>query len=517
MAMPGWHVTNNRGRAWTIAGGWMLAGLVLRVWQFGWFPLREDEALYGYWARLIVSGRDPMLERVAVDKPPFFIYTLARWFQWFGVSDAAGRSLNVLLSFLTLFFLWRLAQRVYGPRVGLWSLAFFALSPFAISFAATMYTDPMLTLWIVLALWAASYRMGLLAGLALGMGFATKQNALLFIPLVFPALFLGRHPRWHAIWHRWRDHPWMRLLADYGFLLTFPAGFSYLVYKIWQWDNWRILPAEIPDFWTQAWHSYGGLGLVAPAAWLTRVTAWWEVWRWWGGGFIGTVVAVGLAMVAVGAAWRTVRRDTTYWTLLFAGFILAYLLLHIVVSFQPWDRYLLPLAPLAAMLTARGAISLWDAAAGQGKGWRWGLAAGLALILGLGAGRAATARIPIGGDHGAYAGLIQVADYLRETVPSYHGVIYQRWLGWQWNWYLWDREERVYWADETMLVEDLAHDPYGYARFVVFPAWHLDEKPALDAALTRFGLHLEERLRVKEGTSGALRFVVYEIEPHVLK
>ena len=551
-------------REWGWAGLWILTGLVLRVWQFGWYPLREDEALYGYWARLIASGRDTMLEWVAVDKPPFFIYTLARWFQWFGVSDASGRSLNVLISALTMVILWRLARRIYGPRGGLWALAFFALSPFAISFAPTMYTDPMLTLWIVLALWAASWRLGLLAGLALGMGFATKQNALLFIPLILPALRLGRSPRWGSVISNQLSvisnqfgvarslFIFLGRFAKHGALITFALGFGYITYKIWQWDNWRILPAHIPDFWTQAWHSYGGLKLVPLADWPAHAAAWWQVGRWWGGWGAGTAVWVGLSLVAVLAAlrgrggignqlavisnqlsvigyWFRSARSlftflkqptkhgslvTDHWTLLFAGFILFYLALHVMFSFQAWDRYLLPLAPLAAMLSARGALLLWDAARGGRAAWRWGWAALLALVIATGAVRAATARIPVGGDHGAYAGLDQVARYLEENVPRHRGVIYQRWLGWQWDWYLWGRRDRVYWADEAMLVADLASDPHGYARFVVFPAWHLEEKPALEAALAPLGLHLEERLRVSDEKTGELRFVVYELEPH---
>ena len=38
---------------------WLGLGMVLRVWSFGWYPLREDEALYAYWARLVASGTRP--------------------------------------------------------------------------------------------------------------------------------------------------------------------------------------------------------------------------------------------------------------------------------------------------------------------------------------------------------------------------------------------------------------------------------------------------------------------------
>lgn len=518
-----------------LVGFWLLLGLALRIWQFGWYPLRPDEALYSVWARLVSSGRDVMLERVAVDKPPFFIYLLARWFDWFGPSDASGRSLNLLISFLTMIFVWLLARRLFGDRVGRWALAMFALSPFAISFAPTVYTDPLLTLWIVLALLLASWRLGLLAGLALGMGFATKQNALLFIPLILLALPLGRWPE--AIHRRYsvlRQKStrgvgyWMFGIGYWILLLTMAGlGFWYVWYKVWQWDGWRILPAEIPDFWTQSWHSYGGLGLVSFADWPTRLVEWWQVWRWWGGGVIGTAVIAGLSLVAVDVAWRAVRRkqhsvgsehrllDSGYWILLFAAFSVGYLALHFFFSFQAWDRYLLPLAPLSAMISGYGALWLWRQMRSWRRLWRWWVAALIALPLIVGAGKAASARIPVGGDHGAYSGLLTVADYLQAHTPGYHGVVYQRWLGWQWDWYLWDGPPRVYWANPEMLVDDLSPDRYGYTRFVVFPGWELQEKQALDTALAAVGLHLEERLRVQGAETGEPGFIVYEIEPHI--
>ena len=544
-----------------LAGFWLVIGLALRIWQFGWYPLRPDEALYSTWARLISSGQDVMLERVAVDKPPFFIYLLARWFDWFGPSDASGRSLNALISFLTMILVWLLARRLFGARGGRWALAMFALSPFAISFAPTVYTDPLLTWWLVLALLLASWRLGLLAGLALGMGFATKQNALLFIPLILLSLPLGRYPT--VFDRRIRKH----LNVVYWLLpfLTAGLGFGFIWHKVWQWDGWRILPAEIPDFWTQSWHSYGGLGLVAPVDWPARLGQWRQVWRWWGGGVAGTVVIAGLSLIAVGAVWREVRDavnsqqesvgnqqsggvrsaaplsslprpsspsskrqaetaslatddrmvNSGYWLLLFAAFSIGYLALHFFLSFQPWDRYLLPLTPLSAILSGYGALWLWERLREWGVFWRWGAAALLSIPLILGAGQAATAQIPVGGDHGAYSGLLTVADYLQENTPGYHGVLYQRWLGWQWDWYLWDGPPREYWADPDMLIDDLADDRYGYTRFVVFPGWELQEKPALDAALAATGLHLQERLRITDEKTGETKFVVYEIEPHV--
>ena len=54
-------------------------------------PLHHDEALYAFWARLIATGIDPMLNSVPVDKPPLFIYVLAILFKKMGVSDIIAR------------------------------------------------------------------------------------------------------------------------------------------------------------------------------------------------------------------------------------------------------------------------------------------------------------------------------------------------------------------------------------------------------------------------------------------
>ena len=497
---------------WAWGALWLVVGLITRLWAFGWFRFREDEALYAYWARLISSGRDVMLEWVPVDKPPLFIYTLAQWFKWFGVTEAAGRSLSVLASMLSLLLLWLLARRLADARTALWTLALFALSPYAISYAHTLYIDPTLTMWLVLALLFASYRLGLLAGLTLGLAFATKQNGLLFIPLVVPALLLGRYPLWLQKYLPRFMRCWLLPL------ITASAGFGYVWFKVWQWDGWRIHPPEIANFWEQSWQSYGGLSIAPLAAWPARLTSWWQVWRWWGGWLPGTALLVGLTIIAVCFAAIQGRRTHHFsvkdlWILLFAAYILGYLLLHLVWSFQPWDRYLLPLAPLGTFLAARGIILLLDAAPARSF-WRWGMVVVLVAVLAVGAGKAAAARIPIGGDHGAYSGVDSVADYLRTHVPRAHGVVYQRWLGWHWLWYLWDGPSPVYWADPAMLVADLSSDPYGYARFVVFPGWELDKKEPLEASLAPLGLHLSERLRVIQSGTDHTQFVVYEIEPH---
>src|SRR6476620_3118525 len=62
-------------------------GFALRLKLLHAFPLREDEAIYGYWARAAVS--DPFFLHVWPDKPPLFIWLLTGAFALLGPSEAA--------------------------------------------------------------------------------------------------------------------------------------------------------------------------------------------------------------------------------------------------------------------------------------------------------------------------------------------------------------------------------------------------------------------------------------------
>jgi len=108
-----------RFRKEAVLVAFLLIGWTLRVWDWNAFPYHPDEALYGYWARLIASGKDPWLFSVYVDKPPLFIYALAGAFKLLGVSEASARVLNVFASFALLPVLWALFRRWFGDAVAL--------------------------------------------------------------------------------------------------------------------------------------------------------------------------------------------------------------------------------------------------------------------------------------------------------------------------------------------------------------------------------------------------------------
>jgi hypothetical protein len=154
------------------------------------------------------------------------------------------------------------------------------------------------------------------------------------------------------------------------------------------------------------------------------------------------------------------------------GFVVAMLLLHWIFGFQIWDRYLLGLVPLVALLAARAWVALGRALPTR----RWRLVYGPVLLLAIGLGLlrpvtlAAQSQVPVGGDHGAYDGIDELAAYLRDQAPA-GSVLYHYWLGYHYRFYLHGDALRLHWYPD---LADLIHDAYVYRReprYIAFPSF----------------------------------------------
>ncbi len=333
-------------------------------------------------------------------------------------------------------------------------------------------------------------------------------------------------------------------------------GLALVLAPVVWWDSLRW--ATRPSFWYQSLQTYGGLGLASPAAWPQRAAAWGQQIGYLFGrppataamlllAALGAVTPVpGDSMMlpsahagdiiggdvchservckpACAAATRQRRIRLcvtervpcfcTRWPcpcsrfILVATYVLAYLAVHFFLTFQPWDRYLLPLVPLLAVLAAQGALgaSGWLHAHLRASGPAGGLAAGgLAALLLWGAMLGATGALPVGSDYGAFAGVDQVVATLRSLPWS--AVVYERSLGWHLDFYMFDSPPPHIWWDQPATLADDAE--YGVTMMPQRQQWlvlatSLDEQAGQQAAhaLAARGLMLVERRRI--GPAGA--------------
>jgi len=477
----------------------LLIGLAARLSPLTANRFHQDEAIYSYWGRLIASGQDPLLITYPVDKPPLLPYLLALIFRVFGVSEVTARLPGVAASVLTIALTYGLARRVYGAGPALVAAAIMALSPFNILFAPTAFTDPLLVMWVVAALWCAVGARWFWAGVFLGLAMATKQQGVLFAPLVLAggAAFWVSGSKFRV----WRE------------LAAFGAGFALPMAAVTLWDaqRWHVQPS----YFEKGLTSYGGLMLAPFAEWGKRCGEW-LVWLRYvtASPVLNLVLLVGVPLL-LWASRREVRTSpAARFDFVLAGFVILYLLAHWLLTFNVWDRYLLGLVPLLAMLLGRVVWLAGRLLSGVGVGraaspaYKISATALVVILLAHPAWQAAHSGYPVGGDHWAYDGIDAVADYLREEMPP-GSALYHRYLGWHYLFYLFDVPVDLRWySSPSRLAQDAQHKS-DVPRYVALPGW----KPRLpvQAALRRVGLTLRPLFRTVRA-DGTMSFTVYRIE-----
>ena len=193
-----------------------------------------------------------------------------------------------------------------------------------------------------------------------------------------------------------------------------------------------------------------------------------------------------------------------------SAFVISFLALHWLFTFQVWDRYLLGLVPIVALLAARAMVGLGQTI--QSRPWRLVYAVSLGMVVLASLARpvslAARSELPVGGDHGAYDGIDQLANYVRATAPA-GAVLYHHWLGYHYRFYLHGAPLRLHWYPDPA---DLVQDAVEYRReprYIAFPSFR-DGAP-MRAALKNAGIQL---VPVYDTTrrDGAISFQLYRME-----
>lgn len=434
----------------------ILLGAALRFHSLFANTFHADEALFAQWARSIAVWRDPLLLAQAVDKPPQLFYLQALFYPLFGPVEWAARMPSFIASMLLIPLTAQLTRRLTGDRTAVLAAALIvAVAPLTIQFSATAFSDPLLTFWLMAALYAVARPQvdnrqpqvrAALAGLLFGLAVATKYQAILFAPLVVGVGWLtGR-----------RRGEWLGGLGGLAVVLA--------ALLLWQWAR-----PSAAGLVALQWANIGGL----------RPAHSWELWpravetaRLWGLGVGWPLIGFGLLALGLVAWVRRGRPRLAPIESLLILFVSSYLLLHWLWAVPVWDRYQLPIFPLVALLGGR-AISCALAAVSVRAGRRPVYAAviGLILLISMPAALAARqGRFPIGGQPTADGGAARVARLLKDA--PYGTVLYDHWYSWHWQYQLFDGRVYVSWFPHTnALLADLAvFSGSGVERYIALPS-----------------------------------------------
>ena len=450
-----------------------------------------DEALFASFARSAAVQGDWLLQG-NLDKPPLALYASALGMTLAGVTadvdgvlhlsvtsgEFAARLPSALAGVVWVAVMMALAQRIYCRTLfALWAGLFAACSPLAILFGASAFTDGWLLLWLTAALWAAASRRWAWSGICLALAFASKQQGLVYLPL---AAGLG-----------WALHGWSwRMLI--GLFVPVGAGIALV-------EVWGSLRTSSPALFELAAANNTPSGLVPLEALGQRAGA----WLGYGRGLFGPVTAFfGLLIAAfmLRSLFRRPRTRAMHADLILLTFALVYGLAHLLLAFNIYDRYWLPLLPPLILLAVRAGVWVYSLLCRLIPRAEMQFAAlAVALVL-LAAGTEAAGGHPgysggAGDSFAAQPAVDQTASWLAGQHVG--AVVYDHWLGWQLGYYLgtWNDKRLTYFPDPASLAEASQaldeHEP----RFFPVPD-SVDAGPWLTRLeVAGFGVEVAARMR----------------------
>jgi 4-amino-4-deoxy-L-arabinose transferase-like glycosyltransferase len=302
----------------------------------------SDEAVYAGQAAAIAG--EPVLKDIFPvfrAHPLLFQFALGVLFKVFGASDWLGRLASAGVGVITVYVVYRLGARLYGPRTGILGALFLAVMPYHVIVTRQVLLDGPMVLFSTLSLlFTASYGAAgrpvwlYAAAAAMGLTFLAKETGILMAGSIYA--FLALSPKVHV---RIVD-----IVTSLTILVAVMAAFpltialaggggggttqQYLIWQLFRRPNhtWDFYPTVVPT-------AIGPLVIVA--------------------------AVLGLWFLRHRNGWR--ERLLVVWIIV------------PVVFFQLWPtkgfQYLLPIAPPLAVLAAR-ALLLWPKRVVRLHRWR---------------------------------------------------------------------------------------------------------------------------------------------------
>jgi hypothetical protein len=225
-----------------------------------------------------------------------------------------------------------------------------------------------------------------------------------------------------------------------------------------------------------------------------------ETWlKWLGYFFPHPFMGVGGIALVIFYGLQSARKsdhpDFISWSM--AGFILVYLVIHWLVAFNLYDRYLLPLLPLAAILTGIAICHICPH-------WIRMVIVGLILLVGIpSAWNAVQGKSPVASDAVEHSGIDTLAEVMNRDFAG--EIFYEHWLGWELRYYLTADPQVIllYFPTPDDLAEYALHElpTIPVPRYFVAP---IDQATPWVSRLRRAGITVEAAYQ--DG-----RFVIYRL------
>jgi len=283
-----------------------------------------------------------------LDKPPLHVWLAALSFKIFGISDFAYRIPSFLASILAVYSTYRFARQWYSSNVANWSALILAACQAFFLFNQDVKTDNVLTSMVIFSIWQLSTFIKTSKPLPFILGFMGIGMAMLAKgPLGFmvPAAALGSHLLLQRDWKRIFNFRW---LLGIPIILIVLSPFLVGLYQQWGTYGLRFF------FWTQ---SFGRI--TGESQWNNHTDPFYFVhtflWAFLPWTFVAVAAIYHSGKEVIKSKFRLANGVEGF---TIGGFVVMFLALSL--SKYKLPHYIFVLFPLAAIMTARWIIELWE-------------------------------------------------------------------------------------------------------------------------------------------------------------
>lgn len=301
-----------------------ILGVLFRLVAFSSHTsLHPDEALYAKWAASIGYNFNVGFTISEVDKPPLFYYLVGASIGLFGPNDAAAKLPGLCIGILMIPLVCLITLNMARQHAALWAGFFYALSPFEILYAPTVFADTTCVFFSLLVLLAIFYRIPLMAGIFIGLALSVKQSVVFFVPLYILFFIMRTKYYWPSI---------IKLLK--GFLIACIPLAIWIIFFAHKGSG--VLVNIYQDrFFTPSFNA-------------RSLLEWFKMERYFTGNFVTSLFSIGFVFLArIVYGFKVYKKRNIYDVRSFIeifsllAYVVAYDLLISFLNYPHYSRYLL--------------------------------------------------------------------------------------------------------------------------------------------------------------------------------
>jgi 4-amino-4-deoxy-L-arabinose transferase-like glycosyltransferase len=373
----------------------LLAGLGVRFYGLGWglpYHFHSDEFLLAANTEKLRTA--PSVAQLIRTEPKFLLYPPVLMFLNIGLVSAStlfrpfdhgdpaslklfyllARGIVALFGLATILMLYFLGSRLYSRTSGLLAAFFLAFTVLHVRDSHFFCTDVPMTFFLVLILYLCieivekkTFKIYLLTGIVTGIACATKQTALLVLPVILTAhlisIWKGQGLSLYECWRALRSGPSLkRLGVVFGITaLAFMIANPFVVMN----------PAK---FLARSRTTFEYLKGANQPQWSFQFTGA-TVGYWFSNLFFYSLGPALEFLCLLGVLWAMWKRK---WA---DGFVLLFMAVYFVsvgFGYMKFIRYTIPLLPFLCLFGARMAVELYEMV--KPRAWRIVLLLGLTFV-----------------------------------------------------------------------------------------------------------------------------------------